>query len=194
MNATLEQLVRQGLRAQLTQDPPVIGGAQITLETVPDAPAGALITGGPYPEIPVKEGGGLAGLLAQAGRVPLGEIAQNVRAITAQLKNFTSSPQLKDSLAHLDASLVELDRTVHQAGPQIAPTLQSVHQTVDSLHQTAGEIDATAAAARLTLAGSPASANGNLQDSLRELTEAARAIRTLANDIDQQPESLVRGR
>ncbi len=194
MNTTLEHLIRQGLRARLTQDPPLVGSQRITLDMVPEAGAGMLVTAGPYPEIPVKEGNGLQGLLAQAGALPLGEIGENVRSITAQLKTISSSPQLKDSIGRLDASLTELDRTVHQAGPQIEPTLRSVRQTVDSLQQTAGEIDATAAAARHTLAGGPAAANGNLQESLRELTDAARAIRTLANDIDQRPESLVRGR
>jgi paraquat-inducible protein B len=82
---------------------------------------------------------------------------------------------------------------MHDAAPHIAPTLDSVHRTVDSLRNTAMQIDATAAVAKRTISGAT-SPDGNLQQSLRELTEAARAIRSLASDLDQRPESLVRGR
>jgi paraquat-inducible protein B len=191
MNTALEHLVQHGLRARLTQDPPVLGSERVTLDMVADAGERQLLAAGPYREIPVEEGGGL---LAQVRRLPLAQIGENVRVATAQLKALTSSPQLEQSIQRLDSALAGMDQMVRDTRPQIAPTLQSVHQTVDSLRKTAGEIDATAAAARRTMAGSPASNNGNLQESLRELTEAARAVRTLANDIDQKPESLVRGR
>jgi hypothetical protein len=43
--------------------------------------------------------------------------------------------------------------------------------------------------------GSPDAAQaGNVQDALRELTDAARAARSLANELDERPESLIRGR
>lgn len=194
MNTALGRLIEHGLRARLTQDPPMLGSGQITLAMEPDAGPGAWQAAAAHPEIPVKEGGGLDQLFVQAGRLPLAEIGENIRATTAQLKTLTSSPQLRQSIDRLDSALAGLDRMVRDSAPQIAPTLQSVHQTVDGLRKTASEIDATAVAARRTVAGSPTSANGNLQESLRELTDAARAVRVLANDLDQHPESLVRGR
>jgi paraquat-inducible protein B len=148
---------------------------------------------GTYAEIPVKEDGGIEQLLSQAGQLPLREIGENVRVITGQLKILASAPQLKDSIKQLDATLAELEKTVHEAAPQISPTLDSVHQTIDTLRSTASQIDATIAVGKRTISGAT-SPDGNLQQSLRELTEAARAIRSLANDLDQRPESLVRGR
>jgi len=69
-----------------------------------------------------------------------------------------------------------------------------VHQTIDRLRHTADDIDGTAAAARKLLGGSAASPNGNLQQAVHELTGTARAIRALANYLDQHPEALLRGR
>lgn len=194
MNQALAELVRHGLRASLSQTPPLIGNPQITLEMMPHAAPADLNLTGPTPEIPTVEGGGIQAFAAQLGRVPITQIGANVRAITAHLSALASSPRLEDSLRHLDRALGELDATVHQSGPQVAPTLRSVRQTVDALRRSAAEIDSTAAAASATLNGSAAPPGGNLQDALEELTQAARSIRSLANYLDQHPEALLRGR
>jgi len=189
----MEKLVRHGLRATLQQSPLLVGAEQVELVIAPEAAPAELLTQGPYPEIPA-ENAGLGELLAKVGRLPVTRIGDNVRAITEQIKTLTASPQLQESLVHLDRSLGELDRTLHAAGPQVAPLLASARQTVDRLQHTADDIDATAAAARRLLGGSAASPNGNLQQAVRELTGTARAIRTLANYLDQHPEALLRGR
>jgi len=186
---TLGSLVHHGLRATLTQSPPLIGAEQVDLVMAPDAAPAELTTTGPYPQIPAQSGG-----LSDLRQVPVQQIGDNVRTITEQIKKLTASPQLQDSINHLDRSLAELDRTLHVAGPQVGPTLESVHQTIDRLRHTADDIDGTAEAARRLLGGSAASPNGNLQQAVHELTGTARAIRTLANYLDQHPEALIRGR
>ena len=115
-------------------------------------------------------------------------------AETERLKTLASSPELEDSIAHLDAALATLDKTVHEAGPQVAPTLEGLRQTVDGLRKASAEIDATAVAARRTMGGEAGAPSGNLRQTLRELADTARAIRSLADDLDQHPESLLTGR
>lgn len=194
MNSTLDALVRHGLRAGVTRTPPVIGDPQLTLDIEPGEPTATLVFSGRYPQIPTKAGGGIESFAQQLGRVPIGQIGDNVRAITARVKSLADSPQLDDSIHHLDRSLAELDRTLRTAGPQVAPTLESVRKTVASLRATASNIDATAAAAHQLLNGSAAAPGASLQQSLRELTEAARSIRSLADYLDRHPEALLRGR
>jgi len=55
-------------------------------------------------------------------------------------------------------------------------------------------LDATAQSARLAMGTSPAAPSGNLQQALDELSGAARAVRSLADYLDEHPEALVRGR
>jgi len=193
LQTTLTSLVHHGLRATLTQSPPLVGAEQVDLVITPDAAPAELVTTGPYPEIPA-ESGGLSELPAKLGHLPVQQIGDDVRAITEQIKKLTASPQLQDSIHHLDRSLAELDRTLHAAGPEVAPALVSARQTIDRLRHTADDIDNTAEAARRLLGGSAASPNGNLQQAVHELTGTARAIRTLANYLDQHPEALIRGR
>jgi len=208
MNAVLDKLIQRGLRASLIQLPPLIGAQQIVLETVPDAAPASLDTSGDISEIPVASGNALGGLVTKLGKLPIGEIGDNVRTITARLKLLVSSPKLQNSLDHLDDALASLDKTLHAAGPQVAPLIKSLRQTsgqigataqsaqklVESLKRTAAQIDATAQSAQEIIGGGPAASNGNLQQALDELTQAARAMRTLANYLDQHPESLIQGR
>ena len=193
LRGALAKLVQHGLRATLTQSPMLVGSEQVELVIAPDATPAELVTNGPYPEIPAQSGD-LSSLPARLGRLPVDQIGDNVRTITEQIKKLTASPQLQESIDHLDRSLATLDRTLRTAGPKVAPTLDSVQQTVDKLRHTADDIDGTAEAARRLLGGSAASPNGNLQQAVHELTGTARAIRTLANYLDQHPEALIRGR
>jgi len=219
MNATLDALVRHGLRATLSQNPPVIGAPQVALEMEAEPSAGPAQTGatgttgrtdergdsgetpevgldysGRYPGIPTISGGGLDALSEQLGHLPLTQIANNVQAITERVKTLADSPRLDDSIRHLDRSLTELDQALRTAGPQLAPTLTTVRQTVASLRQTATDIDATADTARQLMSSSVASPGASVQQALRELSDASRSIRSLANYLDRHPEALIRGR
>jgi paraquat-inducible protein B len=201
MNDTLGDLVQHGLRAQLGREPPLIGATQVSLVMVPaeaapgeTGPPASLRTAGRYPEIPVTESGNLDRVLAEVGRVPLAQIADNIRDITADLRAVTHSPELRESLTNVDRASAELEKTLHAAGPQVAPTIRSLHAAAESLRSTAAEIEATSATARKEMGGTSTSQDGNLQQALTELTDAARAIRSLADYLDQHPESLLRGR
>jgi ABC-type transporter Mla subunit MlaD len=194
LDATLAKLIGQGLRARLNQTPPLIGAQQVALDMTNDTDSAALGAGKQYPEIPAASGGGIQSVVDQLGKLPVAQIGDNVKAITNHIDQIVSGPQVKDTVDHLDQSVAELDRTLQTAGPQIGPTIKSLHQTVDTLRSTAKEIDAAAAAMKSITGGSPASQNGNLQQAMAELTQAGRAVRTLADYLDQHPESLIKGR
>lgn len=194
LDATLAKLIGQGLRARLSQTPPLVGAQQVSLEMTEDKGNASLGTGKQYPEIPAAGGGGIESVVDQVGKLPVAQIGDNVKAITDHVDELVSGPQLKDTIDHLDQSVATLDRTLQSAGPQIAPTIKSLHQTIDALRGTAKEIDSAAASLKSMTGGSPASPNGNLQQAMAELTQAGRAVRTLADYLDQHPEALIKGR
>jgi paraquat-inducible protein B len=194
MDAALSRLIAAGLRASLTRVVPLVGGEQVELAIVPGARAARLETSGRYAQIPAAAGGSLAALPAQIASLPLAQIADNLRTITDQLRSLTSSPQLRDSIVRLDATLATLERISRQAGPQLAPTLREVRATVGSLRTAARQLDATAQSARLAMGTSPAAPSGNLQHALDELAGASRAVRSLADYLDEHPDALLRGR
>lgn len=194
MNAALTELVSHGLRASLTQQPPLIGAQEVELDMTAGGEKASLRFGGRYPEIPTATSGGIENLVAQAGKLPLAQIGDNIDAITAHVKSLVSSPQLNDTLDHLDHTVAALNRTVDAAGPQVAPALDAARAAAESLRKTASSIEATADAIKDMTGASPTAPNGNLQQALNELTETGRAVRSLANYLDQHPEALLKGR
>ena len=187
LNQVLDRLTEQGLRGRLVQNPPMIGSYAISLDFVPGAPAAGFDTKTAVPEIPTASGGGLDSIVHRVNKVPIDRIAQHVLEITNRVQSLVSSPQLQDSLRHLDHTLVELDKTASSAGPQITDLVRSLRETGD-------ELDRTASAADNVLGGSPTNQDRNVRSALYEITGAARSMRSLADYLDRHPEALVRGR
>jgi len=80
---------------------------------------------------------------------------------------------------------------VANAGPQITTLVDSLRRTGSQLERTA-EVQGLAQSAG-GLVGGP-TAQAGLQTAIREVTDAARSVRELADYLDQHPEALVHGR
>jgi paraquat-inducible protein B len=190
----VDRLLRQGYRATLTQAIPLVGGHSVALAKTGDGPA-ALMPGAGHPAIPTSSSGGDVNglidkantLLARVDRMPLDQIGANIRTLTANLSRLTGSPQVTDSLRHLDATLRQVDAITAQVQPQVGPLLTR-------LNATAEQLQATATAARGTLAGDGANQDTSLPEAVRQLTEAARSIRSLTDYLGRHPEALLRGK
>lgn len=196
----LRRLIATGLRARLTQDPPLVGSRVVTLDFVPGAGSATLTARNGETDIPSVPTGDVDAIIAQAGDVmskadhvmtkidalPIEQTGENVRRATARIRALSSSPQIADSLDHIDRSVAQIDRTLSQVSPQIGPL-------VTQLRQTAKEADSAVAAANRTIGGDPMRQN-DLPEALRELTDMARSVRALADYLDRHPEALVRGK
>ncbi|HEY6455857.1 MAG TPA: MlaD family protein [Steroidobacteraceae bacterium] len=194
MNTALKSLVAHNLRARLTQSPPLVGSRAVELAIVPAAPPASFQVTDGFFEIPTVQATGLDTVVQGIGQLPIREIGNNVRDITEHLKALSSAPQLNDSIVHLDDALKQLDQTLRVAGPKVAPTLQSVHETVESLKATARQLDKAVSSAQTLMGTDPAAPDGSLQPALLHVSEAARAIRGLADYLDAHPEGLLKGR
>jgi paraquat-inducible protein B len=185
LRAALNRLIEVGLRANLEREPPLVGGYRVGLEMVPGAPAASLKIVNGIGEIPAAPGGGLQSIVSRFGKVPIDQIAQNVLDLTHQIDQIVSSPKLKESVAELDASLRDVHQTVEEIGPK-------VNQLVQTLRNAAQQLDQASAAADKTLGG--ATSQTGLNDTMREIKEAARAVRSLADYLEQHPEALISGK
>ena len=193
-DAAVSRLLREGYRASLVQPIPLVGGHAIAL-TRSGTGSLALGRGSANPLIPVDASGGdVNGLidkantvLARVGRIPLEQIGANVRSLTANLSRLTGSPEVTSSLHHLDATLRQVDAITRDVQPQVKPLLVKLNATADQLQ-------ATAMAARGTLGGEGANQDASLPEAVRQLTEAARSIRSLTDYLGRHPEALLRGK
>ena len=193
-DARIARLLALGYRARLTQSPPLIGGRAISLDPV-KAGAATLGSGGLYPLIPVQGAGAdIDDITSQADQIlhkvnaiPLEAIGGDVRAITGRLRGIVSSPELTDSLKHLDSTLGQVDQMVAEVKPQVGPL-------VAKLNTAADQLSGTAAAARGVLSGEGAGQDASLPGAIQQLTEAARSIRSLSDYLGRHPEALIKGK
>jgi paraquat-inducible protein B len=196
----LRRLIAAGLRARLSQDPPLIGERDVNLDFVPGASSAALAQRDGETDIPSASSGDVDAIMAKADDVmtkadhvmtkidalPIEQTGDDIRRIAARIRTLSGSPKITDSLDHLDRSIAQVDRTLHEVSPQIGPL-------VAQLRQTAREADSAVAAANRTIGGDPMHQN-DLPEALRELTDMARSVRSLADYLDRHPEALVRGK
>jgi paraquat-inducible protein B len=194
-DAALTRLIHLGYRARLQQSPPLFGEESIQLVRTAGAPQARLLTDGGNPRFPSAPGSSnLEDITAKADiflnkldAIPLEDIGANLRRITANLDSLMASPELKDSLAHLHSALGSVDKLLRDAQPQVGPLIAN-------LNQAAAELSATATALRQVMESGGPNENANLPEAIRQITGAARSIKTLTDYLDRHPEALIRGK
>lgn len=197
MDAMFRRLISQGLRARLGSTIPLVGGKTVELAFVPNAPQASLGSGA-IPEIPTGPESGVSGIMASlsavAGKLnamPLNQIADNVHQATQRIAALSKSPQVTDSLRHLDESLANIAKVTSDAKAQVGPL-------VADLHRAAREADAALADMRQLVSSSPLAASqpetAGFGHTLYELSRAARSLRELTDYLDQHPQALLLGK
>jgi len=136
------------------------------------------------PQIPVAEGSAIATIVNRINKVPIEQISHNLLDITSHVSALTSSPRLKDAVAQLDAALRQIHGMTAKAAPQVPVVIARLRR--------AGDLDGTAKSADRLMSGT-ATQNG-LSNTVEEITQTARAARSLADYLDRHPEALIRGR
>jgi paraquat-inducible protein B len=194
-DAALTRLIHLGYRARLEQSPPVLGDQSIALVRTAGASPAQLLTDGDIRRFPSAPGSSnLEDITAKADvflnkldAVPLEDIGANLNRITGNLDRLVSSPELKDSLTHLHSTLTSIDKLLHDVQPQIGPL-------IGKLNDAAAELSGTATALRQIAESGGPNEDASLPEAIRQITEAARSIKTLTDYLDRHPEALIRGK
>ena len=197
MDALLRTLIAQGLRAELTRNPPLVGPPEIALTRLIHPEAATLERGNP-PQIPFVAGGGLADTLAQLDGIlreihalPLPAIARNLKITTQRVADLSRSQKTQETLADLAAATRHLD-AVLAAGQHELPS------TLKDLRRASAEAEKALRAARGLLARGGNAATGpessTLPRTLYELSRAAAALRALLNYLNSHPNALLIGK
>ncbi len=188
------KLVQLGYRLNVEQTPPFVGAQTLAFEKATKASRkGSLNHASTPPLVPTTESQAgsitdkLDEILTKVNGLPITAIGGDVRQITGRLRTLLGSPKVDDSLDHLDSTLKSVDQITHDVKPKVGPL-------VDKLNQTADQLQQTAAAANDVLSGSGGGQDSNLPGAIRQLTDAARSIRALADYLGRHPEAIIKGK
>ena len=208
----IRRMVQQGLRARIALVSLLTGQARIELDFFPDTPI-RFRSADPGSEIPTLSSP-LEEFSRALSKINLDKIAHNFLHALENFNTIITSEELKGTLAGLkqvaddtSALLREMPDLVQSA----QKTLQGIATAAD---RTAREVpklgrDLSLALDNISKAAeraeklfldtgrllSPNSTTGrDMQSAVRELAEAARAVRSLARSLERNPESLLRGK
>jgi len=187
----VDYLVERGLRAQLRTGSLLTGQIYVALDLFPDAKPAKLVRGGRYgytefPTTPTpfeEIGSKVTQLVTKIDKIPIEQIGNDLRDTLQGAKRFTNSPELGETLKSVNATIKELQLL-----------------TADLRTRTTPEVNATLEQARKSLAAAESAMNANsplqnrLQATLDELARAAGALRSLADYMERNPQSILTGK
>ena len=180
--AFLRRLVEErGLRGQLRTGSLLTGQLYVAFDYYPKAPKVKLDLSVQTPELPVVPStlveleAKLGGILDKVDKIPLDAIGND----------------FKKDLESLDETLASAKKLMNDADAQLVPQFKTA---LDDLHRTLGAVERAMNSADTSLLGANAPAQQDLRDALQEFARAARALRLLADQLERQPSSVIRGK
>jgi paraquat-inducible protein B len=158
------------------------------LDFIPAAQKASVIEGGSFPEIPVVDSGDFDSVMESAQT-----LLSSLRNTSGSLNQIVKSPDVRRSLASLDRSLANIDKLTRDASVQAGPLLENLRAASKSADETFRQATTTLAITGDAF-GNDSDGGGDLAGTLKELKQAARSLRVLADYLESHPESLVAGK
>lgn len=215
-SAVLDTLIEKGLRAQLTLQSFVTGQLMIEFNFFPGSP---IVMRGdtknrelPTLPSPMEE------LTRTLQNLPIENITAQINEAVSGLNRLVNSPVIVETASSLTKTLDEVRGLTIAINKQIVPVAHTVGgaaqrygalaekldrqipEVLVKTTETLGAVTAAAAKAEKALANASgvikddSRTMGELQQSLRELGGAARALRNLAEYLERHPEALLKGK
>jgi paraquat-inducible protein B len=206
-------LIEQGVRARLKSGSLLTGQKYIDLDFLPDEPARLAGLSRRYPEIPTsptameKLGDRMEALMNKLAEVPLDKVVENIQMAIRAARELLESEDIRGTLeaAHrgaqsLEPTLAEARKTLTSArevmeglGDETEGLGDDVSLTLAELRERLARTEKTLAALEGTLSGAD-DARMDVSRTLRELEQALRSFRQLAEYIQTHPEALLQGK
>ena len=216
-DAVTDELISRGLRAQLNTQSLLTGLLYVQLDFHPNRQVNMADIDSPYTQIPTIPTN-LELFTRRIEEMDLAELAGNLQATVEGLNAFVTNDGfrvLPDSLNSTLASVTSLSDQLRQqlaySAPKLDVVLDSAAETLAGANtelpkitaltqKNLGVLNEAIAAFEQAMSNidqlvAPDSATTyQLNRALRELTQASRAIQQLALTLNEQPESLLRGK
>jgi len=214
------QLIKKGLRAQLVQQSFVTGQLAINLDFFPNTEAKLVGLDPDQVEIPTIPStfaaleSTIKGIAEKLDQLDLGNIVKDLQSTVSGIQQIVASPELREAIANAGQAMTEAQQLVSKLNSRVDPLAQSFEETSKAARSALTEAERLLVDVRPVLATTQntlaraerlmTTANGviepgsplhfELVSALKEVSGAARSLRSLAESLERNPKSLLFGR
>lgn len=185
----IQKLVDKGLRAQLKTGSLLTGQLFIEVDFHPDAPKAQIKYEGQFPEFPTIPAplqiitARVNQLLSKLETVPIKQIGKDLGDTLKNVKGLSESKELLGAVKALNQTLQQTRQLVQNLDSNVAPAINS---TLDQAQKTLVSVEGTL--------GQDSPLQHEMRQALKELGEAARAVRILTDYLERHPDALIYGK
>lgn len=214
--------IEKGLRAKLQQQSVITGVLYVELDYLPDTPVRLHDAKGVNAEIPTLPSnlGALTKAVSQtldqlsrvdfvaitrkvdailgridqgAAQIEFGKINGNLVKASDNIARLTGDPAVTKAVADFAAAMRSVDALVQRLNAKVDPLAEDFQAMAGAGRKALENLNTTAENLRgLTKPGS--TTRRDLEQALADVAEAAQAIRSLADFIERNPETIIQGR
>ena len=218
----LDLMVEKGLRGRLEIQSLVTGQLLIDFDFYPDSPVNLLAKNLSelnldFKELPSIESD-IQKLMKKIEDLPIEKIANEAYGLIVDFRQLIKSPDISESLVTLHKTLKNADKFIMHLDEQVDPlatntlgaiedarllvknTDQRAQPAIKSIRKAAEEAILSLRQAKKTLKtaddvmAEQSPLRRDVSDTLNEIADAARAVRILAEYLEQNPDALLRGK
>lgn len=174
----IDSLVELGLRAQLQTGSLLTGKLFVSLDFHPESELRLVGTHPTLPELPTiptvlgKFEESATAILNKLQKIPIDELSKNLVAVTVELKSILQDPAIKQTLTATKTTVERFNGIATDFDERLIPKLEN----------TLGGYDSSSLLYT------------QMVNTLEEMQSASAALRALAEELEQSPEAILRGK
>ncbi|MBM4267953.1 MAG: MCE family protein [Deltaproteobacteria bacterium] len=196
---SIQEFVKMGLRARLESQSLVTGLLFVGLDFVPDSRPRKLTIQSDYPEIPTlpstleQFNQTLSDVLKQIRQVDFAKLMDNVSKTVDGIERLVNSPEIGEAITALNGTMQSLRQAIEEVDTQVGPIAENIEKMTAEASRALASLRSTVETAQ-TLIEPEAPLAYQLQQTLTDVGQAARAVQNLASLLDEQPTVLIYGK
>lgn len=195
----LGRLVKEGLRATLESQSLVTGLLFVGLDLQADSGATSLPIQSRYPQVPTlpstleQFSATLTEVLKQIREVDFKKLGDGITKTVDGLQRIVNSPEIEETITELDQTLVAMRHAVEEINRAIGPVAKNIEDATAEATKVMESLNETVRTAH-SLIEPDAPLAYQLEQTIKDIGDAAQAIKQLADLLDEQPTVLLYGK
>jgi paraquat-inducible protein B len=213
----MNELIGQGLKAQLQYQNLLTGQLVVALDFHPDKTARLISTDTPYPEIPTIPSS-IEEFAKTIEKLPIEKLAGKLTSAIEGMEKAATSPELMSSIHNMNLVLDDMHKLIENINTHVDPIASDIQGTLSDSRKMVQNFDKqssslqsgierTAEAARAAMvqaektfkavehaSSTDSPAMFQLSQTMEKISEASESLRALSDYLNRHPEALLHGK